>query len=208
MLKKLISLLTASILLGTGVSVLAAPASSAAACSSGLLSPTSSIKGVTIDIGSYRADSAFSDFYTPGPLRSSVTLTSAEASGTGITALTSTDGSPVYWLYIAPGINSFSHRTISGTSNQANETLVDGRDFIIRIAPTTCDEQYYWVEINVGSSSSSSSAPTLSAAEIAANAAAAAKAVAEAAAAVRAAEVAVAQTKLSTVLKEIGRAHV
>lgn len=52
-----------------------------------------------------------------------------------------------------------------------------------------------------GSSSPASSTPTLTAAEIAANAAAAAKAAAQAAAAVRAAEVAMAQTKLSTVLK-------
>jgi hypothetical protein len=201
MFKKFISITTATLVLAAGLTLFATPSASAAACSSGLLSPTSTIKGVTITVGANRSDSAFSDFYTPGPLRSSVTLTSAEASGTGITALTTTDGSPVYWLYIAPGINSFSHRTISGTSNQASETLVDGRDFIIRIAPTTCDEQYYWVEINVGSSSSSSSTPTLTAAEIAANAAAAAKAAQAAAAAVRAAEVAVAQTKLSTVLK-------
>jgi hypothetical protein len=48
---------------------------------------------------------------------------------------------------------------------------------------------------------STSSTPTLTAAEIAAAATAAAKAVAEAAAAVRAAEVSAAQTKLSTVLK-------
>jgi hypothetical protein len=201
MFKKFISITTATLLFATGAAVVTAPTASAAACSSGLLSSTSSIKGVTIDIGSYRSDSAFSDFYTPGPLRSSVTLTSAEASGTGITALTTTDGSPVYWLYIAPGMNSFSHRNISGTSNQASETVADGKDFIIRVVPTTCDEQYYWVTINVGSSSSSTPAPTLTAAEIAANAAAAAKAAAEAAAAVRAAEVAVAQTKLSTVLK-------
>jgi hypothetical protein len=201
MFKKFISITTATLLFATGLAVVAAPTASAAACSSGLLSPTSSIKGVTIDIGSARSDSAFSDFYSPGPLRSSVTLTSAEASGSGVTALTATDGSPVYWLYIAPGMNSFSHRDINGTNDQASETLVDGRDFIIRIVPTTCDEQYYWVEINVGSSSSSSPAPTLSAAQIAANAAAAAKAAAEAAAAARAAEVAAAQTKLSTVLK-------
>jgi hypothetical protein len=126
------------------------------ACNADLLSSSSTIKGVAITLGQSRSSAAFSDFYSPGPLRGSVTLTEAQASGSGTTSMTTTDGSPVYWLYIPPSMNSFSHTNISGTSNQASETVVGGRDFIVRVVPTTCAEQYYWLTINVGSSGGSS----------------------------------------------------
>lgn len=148
-------------------------AGSLQACSSDLLSSSSTIKGVAITLGQSRPSDQFSDFYSPGPLRGSVTLTEAQASGTGTTSMTTTDGSPAYWLYIAPGINSFSHTSISGTSNQSSESVVNRRDFIVRVVPTTCSEQYYWLTINVGSSSSSTSSSAQSAAATAAAAAAA-----------------------------------
>lgn len=129
-------------------------APSLAACSADLLSSSSTFKGVAITLGQSRASAQFSDFYTPGPLRGSVNLTEAQATGSGTTSMTTTDGSAVYWLYIAPGVNSFSHSDISGTSNQSSESVVSGRDFIVRVVPTTCAEQYYWLTINVGSSNS------------------------------------------------------
>ena len=130
------------------------------ACNADLLSPSSTIKGVPITIGQSRSSAQFSAFYTPGPLRSSVNLTEAQATGSGTTSITTTDGSAVFWLYLAPGINSFSHQTISGNSNQSAQSVVSGRDFIIRVVPQTCAEQYYWVSITVGSGSSSPTAPT------------------------------------------------
>ena len=127
------------------------------ACNADLLSSSSTIKGVPITIGQSRSSDQFGAFYTPGPLRSSVTLTEAQATGSGTTSITTTDGSAVFWLYIAPGINSFSHRSISGNSNQSAQSVVNGRDFIIRVVPETCAEQYYWVSITVGSGSNSPS---------------------------------------------------
>lgn len=134
------------------------------ACNADLLSSSSTIKGVPITLGQSRSSAQFSSFYSPGPLRGSVNLTEAQATGTGATSITTTNGSPVFWLYIAPGVNSFSHQSISGTSNQINQSVVNGRDFIIRVVPTTCAEQYYWVTITVGSSSSTSSQAALAAA--------------------------------------------
>ena len=146
--------------------------SSSASCSADLLSSSSTIKGVAITLGQSRASAQFSDFYTPGPLRGSVNLTEAQATGSGTTSMTTTDGSAVYWLYIAPGINSFSHSNISGISNQSSESVVSGRDFIVRVVPTTCAEQYYWLTIVVGSSVSSESSQQNAQAQAAATAAA------------------------------------
>jgi hypothetical protein len=156
------------------------------ACSSDLLSSSSTIKGVVITTGQSRSLARFSDFYANNSAaRGSVNLSTAEATGSGTTVITTTDGSPVYWLYLSPSVNSFSASSINGTSNQANESIANPRGFVIRVVPTSCAEQYYWINITVGGSSP---APV-------------AKAAAAAAAAIRAAEVAVAQDKLSTVLK-------
>jgi len=172
------------------------------ACSSDLLSSSSTIKGVVITTGQSRSLARFSDFYANNSAaRGSVNLSTAEATGSGTTVITTTDGSPVYWLYLSPSVNSFSASSINGTSNQANESIANPRGFVIRVVPTSCAEQYYWINITVGGSSPAPTLPTLTAAEIAAAAAAVAKAAAAAAAAIRAAEVAVAQDKLSTVLK-------
>ncbi len=164
-------------------------------CSSDLLNSSSTIKGVTFTKGTRQASST--DFNGGGSaFMGSVTLTSAEASGTGITMLSASGGASVRWLYISPSINSWSNSDINTTANLQGVTLTNGRLFEIKVSGPGCTD-YYRLRINVGSGS----APTLSATEIAAAAAAAAEAARIAAAAVRAAEIATAQTALSTVLK-------
>jgi hypothetical protein len=136
------------------------------------------------------------DFYQ-GQYRGTVTLSTSEATGSGTTSIVVGNGYTATWYYLPVGTNSFGEGSY-GTNDHASTTFNSGQLFVIKISgPGGCIDRY-WLNVVVGSGSSS---PTLSAAQIAANAAAAAKAAAEAAAAARAAEVAIAQTKLSTVLR-------
>jgi hypothetical protein len=169
-------------------------------CSSALLSNTSTIKGVTFTSGTRQASST--DFNGSGSSNmGSVSLTAAQASGNGATSIVATGGATATWLYVGPSINSWGNGDISTTADLVGITVTNGRLFEIKISGSGCTD-YYRISIRVSSGSTPApSTPTLTAAEIAAAAAAVAKAAAEAAAAARAAEVAVAQTKLSTVLK-------
>jgi hypothetical protein len=124
-------------------------------CSSDLLLNTSTIKGVTFTKGTRQANST--DFNGGGSaFMGSLTLTSAEASGTGITMLSATGGASVRWLYVSPSINSWSNSDINTTSNLQGVTLANGRLFEIKVSGTGCTD-YYRLRITVGSGSSSSS---------------------------------------------------
>ena len=166
-------------------------------CSSDLLSSSSTIKGVTFTKGTRQATStAFNG--GGSAFMGSVTLTSAEASGTGITTLSAGNSATVRWLYISPSINSWGDNDINTLANLQGVTLVNGRLFEIKVLGSGCTD-YYRLRIIV--SSVSTPTVTLTAEQIAANAAAAAKAAAQAAAEVRAAEISTAQSKLATTLK-------
>jgi hypothetical protein len=168
------------------------------------LSLTSKIKGVpVVSLG------------TPGTgpnnigARGSIHISTAAAADTSnagsfITNFVTSDSAAtkVYVWKHASGQSILSSSNYNGTA-----AISDGDVFSIYVSASNGSTYLlYAITVQVsanGASPSSSPAPstTLTAAEIAAAAVSAAKAAAEAAAAVRAAEVAVAQTKLSTVLR-------
>jgi len=169
------------------------------------LSLTSKIKGVpVVSLG------------TPGTgpnnigARGSIHISTAAAADTSnagsfITNFVTSDSAAtkVYVWKHASGQSILSSSNYNGTA-----AISDGDVFSIYVSASNGSTYLlYAITVQVsanGASPSSSpapSTPTQTAAEIAAAAVAAAKAAAEAAAAVRAAEVAVAQTKLSTVLR-------
>ena len=167
---------------------------SSSLCSSESLNSSSRVKGVAFTPGTRRTNIA--DFYQ-GQYRGTVTLSTSEATGSGTTSIVVGNGYTATWYYLPVGTNSFSEGSY-GTNDHASTTFNSGQLFVIKISgPGGCIDRY-WLNVVVGSGSSS---PTLSAAQIAAAAAAAAEAARVAAAAVRAAEIATAQTALSSVLK-------
>lgn len=159
MFKKLVSMITAVFLMTTGFSVIGASSAQAAICNAGeLLQSSSTIKGVTFTKGTRLANSY--DFNGNSAMMGSVTLTAAEASGTGITSITAAAGGTATWLYVSPSINSWGNNDISTTDNHQNVTLLNGRIFEIKISGSGCTD-YYRLRITVtGSSSGSSSAST------------------------------------------------
>lgn len=129
--------------------------SSPSICSSELLSSSSTIKGVAFTKGTRQASST--DFNGSGSsFKGSVTLTSEQASGTGVTSLVASGGATVTWLYVSPSINSWSNSDINTTANLQGVTLTNGRLFEIKVSGSGCTD-YYRLSIIVGSGSNSSS---------------------------------------------------
>jgi len=138
--------------------------SSGAICSADSLSSSSTIKGVTFNKGTRQANST--DFNGNGSsFMGSITLTSAEASGTGITSIAAGGGATVTWLYVSPSINSWSNSDINTTANLQGITLLNGRLFEIKVSGTGCSD-YYRIRITVPSSGSGSAPSTSSGAAI------------------------------------------
>jgi hypothetical protein len=160
MFKKLVSMITAVFLMTTGFSVIGTSSAQAAICNAGeLLQSSSTIKGVTFTKGTRLANSY--DFNGGGSTSmGSVTLTAAEASGTGITSITATAGGTATWLYVSPSINSWGNNDISTTDNHQNVTLINRRIFEIKISGSGCTDYYRLNIIVTGTSSSSSSGST------------------------------------------------
>lgn len=141
--------------MASGFSIIGTSSAQAAICSGAeLLQSSSTIKGVTFTKGTRLANSY--DFNGNSLMTGSVTLTAAEASGTGTTAITSSAGGTATWLYVSPAITSWGNNDISTTDNHQNVTFVNGRIFEIKISGSGCTD-YYRINIRVTSSSSSSS---------------------------------------------------
>jgi hypothetical protein len=193
MLKKFISMTTAVLLMASGVSLLGANTAQAAICSGAeLLESSSTIKGVTFTKGT-RLES--SNNFNGGGSTSmgSITLTAAQASGTGTTSITASGGATATWLYVAPSIRSWGNADISTTDDHQNVTFEDRLVFEIKITGTGCVD-YYRLQIRV-----TRSTPT--AAEIAAAAAQAAEAASNAGRMIREGKLIEAKKSLSTQLK-------
>lgn len=159
MFKKLVSTITAVFLMTTGFSIIGTSSAQAAICNAGeLLQSTSTIKGVTFTKGTRLANSY--DFNGNTAMMGSVTLTAAEASGTGITSITAAAGGTATWLYVSPSINSWGNSDISTTDNHQNVTLINRRIFEIKISGSGCTDYYRLNIIVTGASSSSSSGST------------------------------------------------
>ena len=159
MFKKLVSTITAVFLMTTGFSIIGTSSAQAAICNAGeLLQSTSTIKGVTFTKGTRLANSY--DFNGNSAMMGSVTLTAAEASGTGITSITAAAGGTATWLYVSPSINSWGNSDISTTDNHQNVTLINRRIFEIKISGSGCTDYYRLNIIVTGASSSSSSGST------------------------------------------------
>jgi hypothetical protein len=193
MLKKFISMTTAVLLIASGVSLLGTNAAQAAICSGAeLLESSSTIKGVTFTKGTRLASST--DFNGGGSTSmGSITLTAAQASGTGTTSITASGGATATWLYVAPSIRSWGNADISTTDDHQNVTFEDRLVFEIKITGTGCVD-YYRLQIRV-----TRSTPT--AAEIAAAAAQAAEAASNAGRMIREGKLIEAKKSLSTQLK-------
>jgi hypothetical protein len=193
MLKKFISMTTAVLLMASGVSLLGTNTAQAAICSGAeLLESSSTIKGVTFTKGT-RLES--SNNFNGGGSTSmgSITLTAAQASGTGTTSITASGGATATWLYVAPSIRSWGNADISTTDDHQNVTFEDRLVFEIKITGTGCVD-YYRLQIRV-----TRSTPT--AAEIAAAAAQAAEAASNAGRMIREGKLIEAKKSLSTQLK-------
>ena len=158
--------------------------SSPAICSADLLSSSSTIKGVAFNKGTRQATINNFNGQASRTLGGSVTLTPAQASGTGITAFTATAGATVTWLYITPTRQSWQESDISTTDNLQNVTL-DGPFLYIKVSGSGCAD-FYFIRIIVEGGSDSSSSPS---AQQAAAAAAQAQAAAVLAAAIARAKV-------------------
>jgi hypothetical protein len=193
MLKKFISMTTAVLLMASGVSLLGTNTAQAAICSGAeLLESSSTIKGVTFTKGTRLASST--DFNGGGSTSmGSITLTAAQASGTGTTSITASGGATATWLYVAPSIRSWGNADISTTDDHQNVTFEDRLVFEIKITGTGCVD-YYRLQIRV-----TRSTPT--AAEIAAAAAQAAEAASNAGRMIREGKLIEAKKSLSTQLK-------
>jgi hypothetical protein len=205
MIKKFISMATATLVIVTGFSF-TATATASATSNDATLSATSTVKGVSVvSLGTPGTNPA--NVGARGSVHIS-TATAADTSNSGsfITrfVLSDSGASIVYTAKNAQGQSLSTINFYNGTS------AISNGDFFVIFTKASDNSTYkfYVIDVQVsanGATPSSStpapSTPTLTAAEIAANAAAAAKAAAEAAAAVRAAEVSAAQTKLATVLK-------
>jgi hypothetical protein len=195
MLKKFISMTTAVLLMASGVSLLGTNTAQAAICSGAeLLESSSTIKGVTFTKGT-RLES--SNNFNGGGSTSmgSITLTAAQASGTGTTSITASGGATATWLYVAPSIRSWGNADISTTDDHQNVTFEDGLIFEIKITGTGCVD-YYRLQIIV-----TRSTPSRTAAEIAAAAAQAAEAASNAGRMIREGKLIEAKKSLSTQLK-------
>jgi hypothetical protein len=193
MFKKFISMTTAVLLMASGVSLLGTNTAQAAICSGAeLLESSSTIKGVTFTKGT-RLES--SNNFNGGGSTSmgSITLTAAQASGTGTTSITASGGATATWLYVAPSIRSWGNADISTTDDHQNVTFEDRLVFEIKITGTGCVD-YYRLQIRV-----TRSTPT--AAEIAAAAAQAAEAASNAGRMIREGKLIEAKKSLSTQLK-------
>jgi hypothetical protein len=193
MFKKFISMTTAVLLMASGVSLLGTNVAQAAICSGAeLLESSSTIKGVTFTKGTRLASST--DFNGGGSTSmGSITLTAAQASGTGTTSITASGGATATWLYVAPSIRSWGNADISTTDDHQNVTFEDRLVFEIKITGTGCVD-YYRLQIRV-----TRSTPT--AAEIAAAAAQAAEAASNAGRMIREGKLIEAKKSLSTQLK-------
>jgi hypothetical protein len=123
----------------------------------------------------------------------SITLTAAQASGTGTTSITASGGATATWLYVAPSIRSWGNADISTTDDHQNVTFEDRLVFEIKITGTGCVD-YYRLQFRV-----TRSTPT--AAEIAAAAAQAAEAASNAGRMIREGKLIEAKKSLSTQLK-------
>ena len=179
--------------MASGVSLLGTNTAQAAICSGAeLLESSSTIKGVTFTKGT-RLES--SNNFNGGGSTSmgSITLTAAQASGTGTTSITASGGATATWLYVAPSIRSWGNADISTTDDHQNVTFEDRLVFEIKITGTGCVD-YYRLQIRV-----TRSTPT--AAEIAAAAAQAAEAASNAGRMIREGKLIEAKKSLSTQLK-------
>lgn len=215
MFKKFISMATAAILLAMGVSVIAAAPVSAAtitdatATSTGAIGTSGTNTTPIIISATLVTPGAARTFFLNLPTGWSF-ATTPNSTWTSANITTNLSGYPVQAIgtgfVVLSGASSFASNTEVTITFAANALNVgSNRIFSVRFVD---DRTGTAIEIDSGTatlagggSTPAPSTPTLTAAEIAAAAAAVAKAAAAAAAAVRAAEVAVAQTKLSTVLR-------